>query len=100
MTQTKKTKKNVEDKHLPGDERGLNEVRYSEDGRWLYTAHEHRDWRIYDALTGFFVKVVNGHDDTVSCLSVRGNKVCTGSWDKVIQMWDVSYPKYWEGGLT
>jgi WD40 repeat protein len=80
--------------HLPGDERGLNEVKFSEDGRWLYTAHEHKDWRIYDALTGFFVKVVNGHEDTVSCLSVRGNKVCTGSWDKVMQIWDMSYPMY------
>jgi WD40 repeat protein len=48
-----KTKKQEQSTvQIPGDERGLNQVQFSEDGRWLYTAHEHKDWRIYDALTG------------------------------------------------
>jgi WD40 repeat protein len=81
------------------ENRGFTSIDFSPDGRWLYAAAARKEWQVLDAYTGASVlKVASnfGHYDVVSCLRVsQDGRVCTGSDDMGICIWNVDRPQFW-----
>jgi WD40 repeat protein len=51
---------------------------------------------VVDAYTGHMVLKVNGHTGIVNCLrSTADGRVCTGSDDHQILVWNVELPRFW-----
>jgi WD40 repeat protein len=81
---------------LVPENRGFTAIDFSPDGRWLYVAAARNEWLVVDAYTGHTVLKVNGHGGVVNCLRVScDGRVCTGSDDQQILVWNIERPKYW-----
>jgi len=81
---------------LVPENRGFTAIDFSSDGRWLYAAAARNEWLVVDAYTGHTVLKVNGHGGIVNCLrATPDGRVCTGSDDQQICVWNVDLPKYW-----
>lgn len=40
---------------------------------------------------------LEGHSGTVRCLDLNGNRLVSGSTDRTIKVWDLSFASYWSG---
>ena len=40
---------------------------------------------------------LEGHSGTVRCLDLNGNRLVSGSTDRTIKVWDLSFASYWAG---
>ena len=76
---------------LSEDSKYLWSVRFSEDGR--YIASGEKKIRIFNVRTGKCIAGHPGHNDIVWSLvfTPDGNGLLTGSWDKRVIHWDVSW---------
>jgi WD40 repeat protein/serine/threonine protein kinase len=66
-----------------------------EDGRWVASAGEDSAVKIWDSQTGKLVRSFRGHTGLVSSLSFSpdGSRLVSGSRDKTVKVWDVSWLK-------
>ncbi len=78
------------------ENRGFTALDLSPDGRWLYAAAAAKDWHVIDAYTGHTVQRVSGHADAVTSLRCTSDgRVCTGSDDQELLVWNVARPFFW-----
>jgi WD40 repeat protein len=63
-----------------------------DEGRWVASAGEDSAVKVWDSRTGKLVHSFRGHTNLVSSLafSADGKRLCSGSRDKTVKVWDVS----------
>jgi len=68
----------------------VTSVDFSKSGRLLFAGYDDFNCHVWDVLMGGRVATLTGHDNRVSCLGVSGDgmAMCTGSWDKVLRLWN------------
>src|SRR5262249_12413634 len=71
---------------------GVNSAAFSPDGACIVTASGDHTARIWDATTGTEIKVLRGHEDTVTsaAFSPDGARIITASIDRTARIWDAT----------
>lgn len=72
------------------DEVGITSIAFSKSGRLLFAGYDNNVVRIWDAVKGVDVGILDGHQSRVACLGVSkdGLALCTGSWDATLKIWN------------
>lgn len=74
---------------LKGHQKGVAQVRYSPDGRWIASCSADGTIKVWDAATGQHMRTMEGHLAGVSTIawSPDSNTIASGSDDKAIRLW-------------
>ncbi|EPE26150.1 WD40 repeat-like protein [Glarea lozoyensis ATCC 20868] len=74
---------------LRGHRKGVAQVRFSPDGRWIASCSADGTIKIWDSATGKHVRTLEGHLAGVSTIawSPDSNTIASGSDDKTIRLW-------------
>lgn len=74
---------------LTGHKKGISQVRFSPDGRWIASGAADGTIKIWDATTGMHMRTLEGHLAGVSTIawSPDSNAIASGSDDKTIRLW-------------
>jgi COMPASS component SWD3 len=74
---------------LTGHKRGISQVKFSPDGRWIASGAADGTIKIWDATTGKHMRTLEGHLAGVSTISWSpdSNAIASGSDDKTIRLW-------------
>lgn len=77
---------------LSGHQKPAVWLRFSSDGRFLYSGGKDRSVIIWDLENGSLKTRLKQHKDDVSCgeLSPDGRLLATGSWDNTVCLWNAS----------
>jgi WD40 repeat protein/serine/threonine protein kinase len=77
---------------LPSQNKGVNAVAWSPDGRRLASAGRGPDIEIWDAATGKILGLLHGHTDWVLTLawSPDGSRLASASADRTVRVWDMT----------
>jgi beta-lactamase regulating signal transducer with metallopeptidase domain len=74
---------------------GITHLGMSRDGSLLATASEDRRVRLLSPASGRVLRVLGGHDDTVTCATFApdGKTLATAGYDRRVILWDVASGK-------
>jgi len=74
---------------LKGHTKGVSQVRFSPDGRWIASCSADGTIKIWDAATGQHKRTLEGHLAGISTIawSPDSNTLASGSDDKAIRLW-------------
>ena len=74
---------------LKGHTKGVSQVRFSPDGRWIASCSADGTIKIWDAVTGQHKRTLEGHLAGISTIawSPDSNTLASGSDDKAIRLW-------------
>ncbi|KDR84428.1 hypothetical protein GALMADRAFT_55745 [Galerina marginata CBS 339.88] len=70
----------------------VTSVAFSPDGKQIVSGSYDKSVRVWDALMGNKLKVLNGHTDWVTSVAFLpdGKQIVSGSYNKSVQVWDAS----------
>ncbi len=85
-----------------GHEKGVAQVRFSPDGRWLASCSADGTIKVWDVETGQHVRTMEGHLAGISTIawSPDSNTIASGSDDKTIRLWHRSTGKPYPNALV
>jgi COMPASS component SWD3 len=75
---------------LQGHDRGVSQVKFSPDGRWIASCSADATIKVWDAATGQLMQTLEGHLAGVSTVawSPDSKTIASGSDDKAIRLWN------------
>jgi COMPASS component SWD3 len=77
---------------LRGHKKGISQVKYSPDGKWIASASADCTVKVWDSASGKLEHTLEGHLAGISTIawSPDSNIIASGSDDKSIRLWDIS----------
>ena len=77
---------------LAGHTNDVLALAFAPDGKRLYSGGSDRTIRVWDAQSGQLERVLQGHDDTVTGLTVYAGALYSASQDGTVRRWDAGLP--------
>ncbi|CAJ0960823.1 unnamed protein product, partial [Mesorhabditis belari] len=78
---------------LTGDNGFSLSYQVSEDGKYIVGGGMVGRVRVWCGQTGAQLHLLQGHTDRISCMSIHGTTLVSGSWDQTLRVWDIVHGK-------